>query len=559
MKFYKYIIFSLIFLLNPYIIFSQIGIGTNNPNGILELKSDTLGFIIPRVISIDNVKSLDGGFPKDGTMVYDNERKQLCIMIDSSWFCISKSNFNINYSEVSNYIKASNTDSLYNFGATFTISDNGKYLAIGSPYESSDATGINGDQNNHNSPGSGAVYVFSRVGCDWIQEAYIKASNSFQGNNFGHKVQFNYDGSILLVSSPLENSNAQGINGNQNNQDAYGAGAVYLFSKSGGMWTQEYYIKSPNSESGDLFGSSLCMSKNGKWIGIGAYGEDSNATGVNGNQNNNEMESSGAVYIYSFDNSALQFHSYIKASNPDVQDNFGTSIALNEEGTYLIVGAPYEASNSAGINGNQFNNSLYRSGAVYFYKRDAGTWNFNSYIKSSQPSAWADFGYSLSISNDGNTFIVGAPIDDNFNGTVYIFKYDNTIYQSGILKAKFPGHSDAFGTSVCINNTGNLILIGAPGERSNARNLNGNQNNNSYPAAGAVYLFYATGNVWVQELFIKSSNNDPVDHFGSCVGFSNDGKKIFVSSPDEDSNAKGINGNQNDNSKTNSGAVYIIE
>lgn len=100
--------------------------------------------------------------------------------------------------------------------------------------------------------------------------------------------------------------------------------------------------------------------------------------------------------------------------------------------------------------------------------------------------------------------------------------------------------------------------MGAGDEDSNATGINGNQANESVPASGAVYVFTSTARSWVQQAYIKASNADPNDLFGIKVVLSADGSTLAVSADWEDSNATGINGNQNDNSATNRGAVYVF-
>jgi hypothetical protein len=71
-----------------------------------------------------------------------------------------------------------------------------------------------------------------------------------------------------------------------------------VFARSAGTWSQKAYLKASNSEAGDAFGASVALSGDGNTLAIGATGEDSNATGVNGAQSNNGEPDSGAAYLY---------------------------------------------------------------------------------------------------------------------------------------------------------------------------------------------------------------------------------------------------------------------
>ena len=195
------------------------------------------------------------------------------------------------------YIKASNTGEGDRFGYSVAIS--GDTLAVGTPYEDSNATGVNDEdgQSDDNAFDSGAVYVFTRTGDTWTQQAYIKASNTGAGDNFGYSVALS--GDTLAVGGPGEASNATGVNDpdGQLNGDAAFSGAVYVFTRTGDIWTQQAYIKASNTDENDLFGYSVALS--GDTLAVGATWEASNATGVNapdGQLNGSALES-GAVYI----------------------------------------------------------------------------------------------------------------------------------------------------------------------------------------------------------------------------------------------------------------------
>ena len=127
------------------------------------------------------------------------------------------------------YAKASNTELNDYFGASVSLSSDGNTLAVGAWYEDSNATGIGGDQTNNTVSNSGAVYVFTRSGTTWTQQAYVKASNTGASDNFGHKLSLSSDGNTLAVSARYEDSNATGIGGDQTNNTVSNSGAVYLY------------------------------------------------------------------------------------------------------------------------------------------------------------------------------------------------------------------------------------------------------------------------------------------------------------------------------------------
>ena len=129
------------------------------------------------------------------------------------------------------YLKASNTGNGDNFGAGGTLSGDavslskdGLTLAVGAPFESSGATGADGDQSDDAMYGAGAVYVFTLVGEDWEQQAYLKASNPGIADNFGFITALSADGETLAVSANFEASGDAGVGANQNDDSIPQAG-----------------------------------------------------------------------------------------------------------------------------------------------------------------------------------------------------------------------------------------------------------------------------------------------------------------------------------------------
>ena len=167
------------------------------------------------------------------------------------------------------------------------------------------------------------------------------------GDQFGYAVALSGDGNTLAVGAEMEGSAAAGINGNQADNSADAAGAVYVFARSGGGWSQQAYIKASNPGSNDQFGAALALSADGNTLAVAAQFEDSAATGINGNQADNSMSESGAVYVFTRAGGKWSQQAYVKASNTGEQDDgdtFGYAVALSDDGNTLAVGAPGEDS-----------------------------------------------------------------------------------------------------------------------------------------------------------------------------------------------------------------------
>jgi hypothetical protein len=186
-----------------------------------------------------------------------------------------------------------------------SISDDGNTVLVGSLDEDCLATGVNPPEANTTciddvkfDRSVGAAYVFVRSGSTWQQQAFIKASNSGENDWFGSRLTMSGDGNTLAIPAQLEDSDAKGINGDQKNDRATEAGAVYVFTRTGTTWSQLAYVKAANNEAFDEFGSSVALSRDGRTMVVGARAEDSAAKGVNGNQNDNSADEAGAAYVF---------------------------------------------------------------------------------------------------------------------------------------------------------------------------------------------------------------------------------------------------------------------
>ena len=284
------------------------------------------------------------------------------------------------------------------------------------------------------------------------------------------------------------------------------------------------YLKASNPEVEDHFGCGgvldghagwgVAISSDGNTVAVGAPHESSGAKGLNGNQNDNSMYGSGAVYVFVRNGERWAQQAYVKPSNPQMGAEFGHVVALSADGNTLAVSAYGEASKSTGINGNQDDHSIPQAGAAYVFTRTGTTWTQRAYIKAS------------------NTGEAGATADSF-------------------------GDGDQFGVSMTLSDDGRTLAIGAISEDSAASGINGNQSDNSATSAGAVYVFALTGNAWAQQAYVKAGNPDPGDLFGYSVSLSADGNTLAVGSYDEGGSSRGINGPP-DNMRRGAGAVYIF-
>jgi hypothetical protein len=459
-------------------------------------------------------------------------------------------------------------------------------MAIGAPHESGGAKTINGDQKDNSAYSAGAVYVFIRKGNSWTQQAYVKPSNTQEHGEFGHAVVLSADGNTMAVSAFWEASNAKGINGNQNDHSIPQAGAVYVFTRKGATWTQQAYVKASNTGEagtadsfgdGDQFGVSLALSDDGNTMAVGALTEDSASPGINGDQADNSANSAGAVYVFSRTGDSWVQQAYVKPANPGGGDMFGYTVSLSADGNTLAVGSFDEDGSPRTINGTP-DDKRNGAGAVYVFIRAGTQWFQQAYIHGTNNEAADSLGVHVALSDDGHTLLAGSldedcratgvnppGCDDDraldiSTGAAYVFVRTGTIWsQQAFLKASNTGANDWFGSRLALSGDGNIAAIGASLEDSAAQGINGRQADDSANESGAVYVFTRSGRTWTQQAYVKGSNTQAFDEFGGAVALTRDGRTLVVTAHGEDSGARGVNGNQADNSVDEAGAAYVFE
>ncbi|UGA57510.1 hypothetical protein [Vibrio sp. VB16] len=426
------------------------------------------------------------------------------------------------------YLKASNADSQDHFGYSLALNGDGSTLAVGAPTEDNSAIGVIADgsetTDTGSAPDSGAVYLFGNSVGNWVQTAYVKASNVGSYDQFGFGVALSNDGATLVVAAPSEDNSATGVitDGSETSDTGTAAhsGALYLFSKSLGSWAQTAYLKASNTSSGDGFGTSVALNGDGGLIAVGAAAEDNAAKGVivDGSETVDlgVATQSGAVYLFSNGSGNWSQIAYVKASNTESLDEFGNSVAFSGDGSTLAVGATNEDNGVSGVitDGSEVTDTglLPDSGAVYLFRNSTGSWVQTAYFKASNTGSSDYFGSSVSLSENGSILAVGAYGEDN--GAI------------GILADS----SETIETE-SITNT------------------------------GAAYLFSNHEGSWEQTAYVKASNAGIGDFFGTSVGLSSDASTLVVGANNEDNGATGVIVDSSETSDigsaSNSGAVYL--
>jgi hypothetical protein len=384
-----------------------------------------------------------------------------------------------------------------NFGTSVALSSDGNTALIGAYNESDSGTS-----------GNGAVYVFTRSGSSWSQQAKLLAGDKASGDRFGYSVALSSDGNTALIGASLENDS--GTSGN---------GAAYVFTRAVSTWSQQAKLLAADKATSDNFGYSVALSSDGNTALIGArYTSDSGTF------------SNGAAYVFTFSVGIWSQQQKLLASDKATGDLFGYSVALSSDGNTALIGA-YSKSDSP----------TFGNGAAYVFTRNASVWSQQQKLLTSDKADNDQFGISVALSGDGNTALIGARSKSDSptsgNGAAYVFTRNAGVWsQQQKLLASDKADADFFGWSVALSNDGNTALIGAYYKTDSPTAEN-----------GAAYIFTRNANVWSQQQKLLASDKTNFDRFGSSVALSGGGDTALIGAY-----------NTSDSGTTNNGAAYVF-
>lgn len=326
----------------------------------------------------------------------------------------------------------------------------------------------------------GAVYVFEQRNSRWNELAKLLPDGLSQDDFFGTSVAVSED--TIVGGAP------RGI----------GRGAVYVFSGSGSTWVQVAKLTSSSQPAnGDYFGFSVAVS--GDSLLVGALGDDEACGG-------GPICDSGEAYIFVRTGGLWQEQQRLTASDAEEGAQFGWSGAL--QGDRAVVGAP-------GLYGGVSN------GAVYVFERSGDVWTEQARLDASDGNGGDQFGISVAL--HGDTILVGAPADDDDQGSVYVFRRSGTGW-SEQQKITLEGGA-GFGFSVALY--GETAVVGASQE---------------------AYLLSRTAGVFTRRANLRPVGW-PISAFGRAVALDRD--RAVVGSIGDDSACPGVMG-------CNSGAAFLF-
>jgi len=307
------------------------------------------------------------------------------------------------------------------------------------------------------------------------------------------------------------------------------------------------YFKASNPAARDQFGEGLAMSADGQLLAVGAPSEDGLNEGIDSTPNRGAADTDvGAVYVFHRGAAGWVQEAYLKPAKAMPGAWFGFRLALAcpaNNGCTLLVGSPQDSSTGSGV-GTQpdTSSSIASSGAVHMFDRDAqGQWTQTAYIRAQSPTVNAQFGKSVSLSNDGTWAAVGHP-DGPGGSRVSVYQRlpgGWTFWQE--LQGSNTDGDDAFGEVVRLDPEGETLVVGAWSEDNSTDNLASVDNASS--ASGAVYVFQReSSNQWHERAYLKAPERRANGYFGYPVTLSSKGQTIVVGEPGDYTNSEPTKG-----------------
>ncbi|NMB68048.1 MAG: hypothetical protein GYA20_04730 [Chloroflexi bacterium] len=315
-----------------------------------------------------------------------------------------------------------------------------------------------------------------------IAQQKVVAPDGAAKTGFGQSAAISDDGSTALIGTYYTEF---GI------QYPIGPGKVYAFIKDGSIWSFQQQLPTPPMPDADLFGFSVALSADGNTALVGAQGGTGPA----------ETQVPGAAYVFIRKNGTWEQQAILTAADREVGDHFGISVALSDDGNTALVGAYVD---DVGANLNQ--------GSVYIFKRSGVSWNQQAQLTASDGAAEDYFGRSVSLAADGATALIGADFkrigENNRQGAAYVFTENEGAWsQQARITAQEGSMYNWFGFSVGLSSDGRTALVGAEGY-------------------GAAFVFTLSGNTWSEQAVL---NVEGITFFwGVPVALSPDGHTALI-------------------------------
>lgn len=297
------------------------------------------------------------------------------------------------------------------FGTSLKVSADGSTAAIGGPVDNSN---------------EGGVWVYSRNGASWTQQGLkLVGTDAVSGTALqGFSVALSADGNTLMSGGAADDNQL---------------GAVWFFTRNGATWTQQ----GPKIVPTDAIGAQALFGMSGD------LSADGNTAIIGGAADNSQI---GAAWIYTRNGSSWTEQAKLVASDAIGTSTQGWKVALSADGNTAVVGAAMDDS---------------MIGAAWIYTRSGSTWTQQAKLIGTGHLGNGAMGYSVAISANGNTVAVSGPYDDSTNGAVWIFTRSGTSWseESKLIATGNIGAAN-IGYSVALTADGNTAVLGGPNDNT---------------------------------------------------------------------------------------------
>jgi len=284
---------------------------------------------------------------------------------------------------------------------------------------------------------SGSAYVFTRSGSVWSQQAKVIATDTAEGDAFGQSIALS--GDTVVIGAPHDDDKGDD------------SGSVYVFTRSGTVWSQEAKLTAADGAEGDVFGISIALS--GDTIVVGA------------DLNDEQAPNAGAAYIFTRSGSSWRQQAKLTAADGAETDIFGVRVALS--GDTALISARRDDDDVMGVD----------AGSAYIFTRTGTTWRQQA--KLTAPDGAADDRFGRSVALAGDAAVISAMFQDDKgdnSGSAYVFTRSGNIWShQAKLTAADGAADDVFGWSVAIS--GETTVIGAA------------RNDDKGDESGSAYIF----------------------------------------------------------------------
>jgi FG-GAP repeat len=367
------------------------------------------------------------------------------------------------------------------FGWSVALSAEGDTALVGAPRDDGFA---------------GAAWVFVRSGSTWEQqgpkligeepglevgkEECEEPGEEVSECGFGASVALSADGDIALIGAPRGNGER---------------GAAWVFTRSGSTWTAngDKLTAGPEEQGEGHFGRGVALSSEGTTALIGA---PLNKGGR------------GAAWVFTRSGSSwIQGEVLTAGADETAEGHFGRSVALSADGNTALIGAPRDS---------------HKVGAVWAFTRAGSTWSAGEELTGTHDEGDGRFGYSVALSGDGSTALVGGNTDDGRLGAAWVFARSGAAWtQQGekLTAGQSQTEPEEFGYSVALSGDGSLALIGDPRADANL---------------GAAWVFTRSDETWTQQgTKLTGAGESGKGHFGDTVALSAEGNTALIGGPDD--------------------------